>query len=155
MCFQENIRFSEEQEEMYVDTSSAALEFSEAWRGLWLGGWCAASLVRSLCGGDTAEQPSPRRRRNSERHALRRRSGWENHREASIDTLSRRSVGDSSWTLRGTVAVKESTVRSSTQECSATRRETVFSHQRVAQKSIPNCREGSPGRSEKNEKSIA
>ena len=30
-----------------------------------------------------------------------------------------------------------------------------LSQQRVAQKGIPNCREGSPGRSEKNEKSIA
>ena len=61
----------------------------------------------------------------------------------------------SSWTLRETAAVKESTGRSSTQECSATQRETVFSQQRVSLKSIPNCREGSPGRSEKNEKSMA
>ena len=61
----------------------------------------------------------------------------------------------SSRTLRGTAAVKESTGRSSTQQCSATQRETVLSQQRVAQKSIPNCREGSPGRSEKNEKNIA
>ena len=38
---------------------------------------------------------------------------------------------------------------------SNTERETVFSQQRVAQKSIPNYREGTPGRSEKNEKSIA
>ena len=64
-------------------------------------------------------------------------------------------LGIRPWTLRGTAAVKESTGRSSTQECSATQRETVFSQQRVSLKSIPNCREGSPGRSEKNEKSIA
>ena len=51
--------------------------------------------------------------------------------------------------------MKESTRWSSTQECSVTHGETVFSQQHVAQKSIPNCREGSPGRSEKNEKSIA
>ena len=68
--------------------------------------------------------------------------------------MSGRSVGDSSRTLRGSAAVKESTGRSSTQECSATQKETVFSQQRVAQKSIPSCREGSPGRSENNEKSI-
>ena len=61
----------------------------------------------------------------------------------------------SSRTLRVTAAVKESTGRSSTQECSTTQRETVFSQQRVAQKSTPNGREGSPGRSEKNEKSFA
>ena len=61
----------------------------------------------------------------------------------------------SSRTLRGSAAVKKGTGRSSTQECSATQREIVFSQQRVAQKSIPNDREGSPGRSEKNEKSIA
>ena len=61
----------------------------------------------------------------------------------------------SSRTLRVTAAVKESTGRSSTQECSATQREIVFSQQRVGQNSIPNGREGSPGRSEENEKSIA
>ena len=71
------------------------------------------------------------------------------------------------------IAVKESTGRSSTQECAATQRETVFSQQREAltsisivpfrctwkkrqrEKIIPNCRDGSPGRSEKNVKSIA
>ena len=35
-----------------VDTSNAALEFSE--RSLWFGGWCASSLEKSLCGGDAA-----------------------------------------------------------------------------------------------------
>ena len=43
----------------------------------------------------------------------------------------------SSRTLRVTAAVKESVGRSSTQECSATQRDTVFSQQRAAQKSIP------------------
>ena len=50
--------------------------------------------------------------------------------------------------------MKESTGRNSTQECSATQRETVFSQKRAALKGIPNCREESPRRSEKDEKSI-
>ena len=52
--------FSEEQE-MYVDASSANL--SSARRSLWLGVWCAASLGKSLCGGDAASS-TPRGRRS-------------------------------------------------------------------------------------------
>ena len=44
---------------------------------------------------------------------------------------------------------RDSTSEGKHQECSATQRETVFSQQREALKSTPNCREESPGRSEK------
>ena len=158
-CFQENIRFQKSRRRC---TSSAALEstgdrvtaapdgMSQTWSDKLRAG------RQSLCGGDTASS-TPRgggvAARNSEGHSLRRRTGCETHHEASSDTLC--VGGVSSRTLRGTAAVKESTGRSSTQECSATQRETVFSQQRVALKSILNCREGSPGRSEKNDKIIA
>ena len=135
---------------MYVDTSSAALESSgdrvTAARDVMSQTWSDKLRAgrQSLCGGDAASS-TPRRGgvavRITVKHPL---------------TLSEQEeCWGSSRTLRGTASVKESTCRSSTQECSATQTETVLSQQRVAQKSIPNCREGSPGRSEKNEKSIA
>ena len=90
VCFQENIRFQKSRGRC---TSSAALEstgdrvtaapdgMSQTWSDKLRAG------RQSLCGGDTASSTPRGGARNSELHSLRRRSGCENHRQASSDTL--------------------------------------------------------------------